>query len=61
MKFLSKYLCILFLLISFSSKAEEVNLDSLWGVWNDKNQPDTSRIEAMHKIAYVCVMGVKVT
>ena len=31
--------------------ASAVNLDSLWGVWNDKTQPDTNRLKAMHKIA----------
>jgi len=30
----------------------QVNLDSLWTVWNDPNQPDTSRLKAMHKIAW---------
>jgi len=40
------------MLISFSSKAQEVNLDSLWGVWNDKTQPDTSRLKAMSGIAW---------
>ncbi|HIN40443.1 MAG TPA: hypothetical protein EYM84_09245, partial [Flavobacteriales bacterium] len=29
-----------------------VNLDSLWGVWNDKSQPDTNRLKAMNKIAW---------
>ena len=32
--------------------ASAVNLDSLWGVWNDKSQPDTNRLEAMRKIAW---------
>ena len=45
------YLYIFFLLISFSSKAQ-VNLDSLWGVWNDKTQADTSRLKAMKRIAW---------
>nr|AOE12544.1 serine/threonine protein kinase [uncultured bacterium]CCF99358.1 serine/threonine protein kinases [uncultured Cytophagia bacterium] len=40
------------LLISLSSKAQEVNLDSLWGVWNDKTQPDTNRLKAMRDIAW---------
>ena len=39
------------MLISFSSKAQ-VNLDSLWGVWNDKTQSDTNRLKAMKSIAY---------
>ncbi len=49
MKFLSKYLFLLFLLISFSSKAQ-VNLDSLWVVWNDSTQADTNRLKAMNQI-----------
>ena len=32
--------------------ASAVNLDSLWGVWNDKSQPDTNRLKAMYKIAW---------
>ena len=32
--------------------ASAVNLDSLWGVWTDKTQPDTNRLKAMHKIAW---------
>ncbi|HIN40019.1 MAG TPA: tetratricopeptide repeat protein, partial [Flavobacteriales bacterium] len=32
--------------------ASAVNLDSLWGVWNDKTQPDTNRLKAMNKIAF---------
>jgi len=38
------------LFISFSSLAQ-VNLDSLWNVWNDKTQVDTIHLKAMHKIA----------
>ena len=52
MKVLSTYLCLLALLLSFSSKAQEVNLDSLWTVWNDKTQPDTNRLKAMNDIAW---------
>ena len=29
-----------------------VNLDSLWGVWNDSSQPDTNRLKAMRTIAW---------
>ena len=32
--------------------ASAVNLDSLWGVWNDKTQSDTNRLKAMDKIAF---------
>ena len=39
------------LFIGFSSTAQ-VNLDSLWNVWNDKTQADTSRLKAMQKIAW---------
>ena len=51
MKILSTYLCLVALLLSFSSKAQ-VNLDSLWNVWNDKTQPDTNRLKAMKSIAW---------
>ena len=46
-----RFLCIFLLLLSFSSKAQ-VNLDSLWGVWNDKTQQDTNRLKAMIDIAW---------
>ena len=32
--------------------ASAVNLDSLWGVWNDSTQADTNRLKAMEKIAW---------
>ena len=35
-----------------TSTASAVNLDSLWGVWNDNTQPDTNRLKAMQKIAW---------
>jgi len=46
-----RFIYLLLLLLSFSSKAQ-VNLDSLWGVWNDKTQPDTNRLKAMQRIAW---------
>ena len=39
------------LFIGFSSIAQP-NLDSLWGVWNDKSQADTNRLKAMQSIAW---------
>ena len=30
----------------------QVNLDSLWGVWNDDSAPDSIRVQAMHKISW---------
>ena len=30
----------------------QVNLDSLWNVWNDESQADTNRLKAMHNIAW---------
>ncbi|MCH7973397.1 MAG: tetratricopeptide repeat protein [Bacteroidetes bacterium] len=44
-------LLAIFISISLSVSAQ-VNLDSLWGVWNDPNQPDTSRLKAMYRIAW---------
>ncbi len=43
-------LCI-FIVMSCSSFAQ-VNADSLWGVWNDNTQPDTSRLEALDKMIW---------
>ena len=44
---------LLILLISFSGICLRAqNLDSLWGVWNDKAQPDTTRLKSMQKIAW---------
>ena len=44
-------LTTLLLTLSFSSLAQ-VNLDSLWNVWNDKTRADTSRLNAMFIIAW---------
>lgn len=38
---------IVIILNSGLSLAAQVNLDSLWMVWNDKNQPDTVRLKAI--------------
>ncbi|MDG2226728.1 MAG: tetratricopeptide repeat protein, partial [Flavobacteriales bacterium] len=46
-----RFIYLIFLLLSFSSKAQ-VNLDSLWGVWNNNTQPDTNRLKAMKDIAW---------
>ena len=39
-----------FLLLS--AVKSQVNLDSLWMVWNDTSQADTSKLKAIHKIAW---------
>jgi tetratricopeptide (TPR) repeat protein len=40
-------------IILFSQTAfSQVNLDSLWTVWNDTSQPDTTRLKAMQDIAW---------
>lgn len=44
-----KIFIILSLVTSFSGTTQ-VNLDSLWGVWNNTTQPDTNRLNAMYKI-----------
>ncbi|MFC2085376.1 tetratricopeptide repeat protein [Bacteroidota bacterium] len=48
---IKKLIFIYFLCLSIPSMGQ-VNLDSLWNVWNDTNQPDTSRYKAMHSIAW---------
>jgi hypothetical protein len=47
-----RFIYILLLLICFTTKAQEVNLDSLWSVWNDKTQSDTNRLKAIKSIAW---------
>lgn len=41
---------LFFLLVIFSVQAQ-VNLDSLWGVWNDESAPDSSRAMALGEIS----------
>jgi tetratricopeptide (TPR) repeat protein len=44
---------ILFLLLLFPALSNgQANLDSLFGVWNDLSQPDTSRLKAMGEISW---------
>jgi len=47
---------LVFLLFSaswgHSSLAQNVNLDSLWSVWKNEGQADTSRLKAIHEIAW---------
>ena len=45
-------LCLWLTLASPKEVGEIVNLDSLWGVWNDSTQADTNRLEAMQDIAW---------
>jgi len=35
----------------FTAPLKAQNLDSLWSVWNDQSQADTSRLKAIHEIA----------
>ena len=37
------------ILATFIAQAQ-INIDSLWGVWNDKEAPDTTRAQAIYKI-----------
>ena len=48
-----RYLIIIaFCLVSFISIGQR-EMDSLWGVWNDKSQPTLNRLKAMDDIAWV--------
>jgi tetratricopeptide (TPR) repeat protein len=49
---MQKHLTFLIALFIGCSSLAQVNLDSLWNVWNDKTQADTSRLKAMNKIAW---------
>jgi len=44
------FVFILFISLSFHLRAQEI--DSLWAVWNNMQQPDTSRMEAMKNISW---------
>ena len=43
---------LVFFMSFLSSTKAQVNLDSLFGVWNDETKADTSRLKAIHKIAF---------
>jgi CHAT domain-containing protein/Tfp pilus assembly protein PilF len=46
---------ILLFILGFSSfglHAQKVNLDSLWGVWDDPDQNDTNKLEAIQTLAW---------
>jgi len=43
---------VFILVISFSFHLRAQEIDSLWAVWNNKQQPDTCRMEAMKEISW---------
>ena len=45
-----KHIFIIFLLVAFNCNSQ-LNIDSLWAVWNDTNKLDISRLKAIDKIA----------
>ncbi len=45
-------LFLLFLFISVSGFSQKSYLDSLWHVWSDEKQPDTSRLNAIYDFAW---------
>ena len=47
---MKKLLFLLLMLPAFPYA--QVNLDSLWEVWNDSSKPDTSRLKAMGEISW---------
>ena len=52
MKFTRNCIVILCTLFGLFQVNAQVNLDSLWSVWNDTTQADTNRLKAMKKIAW---------
>ncbi len=42
----NKIFIVTIILLSFNTQAQ-TNLDSLWNIWNDQNQPDTVRYKAL--------------
>ena len=51
MKF-PKSILIVLMVFSLTKPNAQVNLDSLWSVWNDTLQEDTSRLNAIDKLAW---------
>ncbi len=49
---LPRYTFLVIGLILFSTTTIAQNLDSLWNIWQDDMQADTTRLEAIHKIAW---------
>ncbi len=49
-----KKILSIFLLCLSSQGNSQVNVDSLWNVWNNENRPDTIRLQAMQRI---CIKG----
>ncbi len=47
-----KKLLLLTLFVAFCFTSSAQNLDSLWAVWQDKTQHDTTRLQAIHKYAW---------
>ena len=43
---------LVFFMSFFSGVKAQVNLDSLFGVWNDETKADTSRLKAIYKISW---------
>ena len=43
---------LVFFMSFFSGIKAQVNLDSLFGVWNDESKADTSRLKAIYKISW---------
>ena len=50
---------LVFFISFFGGIKAQVNLDSLFGVWNDETKADTSRLKAMHKIAWDGYLNTK--
>ncbi len=49
---LFRYGVLVFFMSFLSGIKAQVNLDSLFGVWNDNSQADTNRLKAIHDIAF---------
>ena len=49
---MQKHLILFIALLISCSSIAQVNLDSLWNVWNDHTQPNTTRLKAINKIAW---------
>ncbi|MDH5476340.1 MAG: hypothetical protein OEX22_11660, partial [Cyclobacteriaceae bacterium] len=48
---MKKFLLVCFMYLSFPTIGQD-NLDSLWLVWSDLNQSDTTRIDALYSFSW---------
>ena len=52
MKFPKSILIVVLMMFSLSKLNAQVNLDSLWSIWNDEDKSDTIRLKAIDEFVW---------